>query len=714
MPTTVRLIGALIAVQLLYACNDRSPLSPTELVGRDSATLNVQPDSLTVGASRVITIPWAKNIGRRSVASTYSWRASAPSVARLLAHTSTSVTVTALSVGTTWIVRERGPLRDSVRLDVRNAAPIRIQPDSAALLVGQTFTFLLATPETVVWSSDVPQVASVSSTGRVNALAAGTVTVRAVAPDGRSGTARVVITSPAPPPTQGLPTTVRLPASIDTMVAASRSALAVRTLRPANGAGLQSALDSSRFGDEILLSPGTTYTGNFVLRRKTGTGWITVRTALADTDIPTAGVRARPSTANRFGRIQSSNSMLPAISTAAGTAGYRFLAVEITVAPSAATAYSLVSLGNGDGSQTGPNQPSRLVFDRVYVHGHPTLDFQRCFHVNSGATAIVDSWISDCHGRGYDSQAIFGYNGTGPYLIENNHLEGAGENVMFGGGGDPAVTGLVPSDITLRRNFVYKPATWQGVWSVKNSFELKSAKRVLVEGNVFDGSWVDGQVGFAIVLKTTNQFGTATWNETSDVTFRFNIIRNAACGMSLAGNPEGRPAVAMNKLYVGHNSFESNSLPGCGRVLEVSNVDTLTVEHNAGVSGAYGVSIHGNIKMKKFEMTNNIFGVTGPRYSVWDWALSSLDGGGFGTEALNYHVAAPYRVVGNLFVGVRIGLFPAGSASASADNTVFVNFPHDLRPSPNSLLIGAGAGGKTPGPDWTILGQRTAVVVVRP
>ena len=127
-------------------------------------------------------------------------------------------------------------------------------------------------------------------------------------------------------------------------------------------------------------------------------------------------------------------------------------------------------------------------------------------------------------------------------------------------------------------------------------------------------------------------------------------------------------------------------------MLEVNGVDFLRVERNAGVSYAYGVSIHGTSKMKNFEMINNIFGVTAPRYTLWDWAFSSLTGGGFGTEALNTHVATPYVVQGNLFLGVRQGLFPADNFYSSATVAGFENFPSDLRLLPGSSLAGAGVG----------------------
>ena len=73
---------------------------------------------------------------------------------------------------------------------------------------------------------------------------------------------------------------------------------------------------------------------------------------------------------------------------------------------------------------------------------------------------ILNSYVSDIKAINADSQAINGYNGAGPFTIENNYLEAAGENVLFGGG-DPAVTNLVPSDIVLRRNHLFKPLEWR-------------------------------------------------------------------------------------------------------------------------------------------------------------------------------------------------------------------------------------------------------------
>ena len=150
--------------------------------------------------------------------------------------------------------------------------------------------------------------------------------------------------------------------------------------------------------------------------------------------------------------------------------------------------------------------------------------------MNGRDIAVINSYLSDFKEVGADSQAISGWNGPGPFKIENNYLEAAGENVMFGGA-DPAVHGLVPSDIEIVRNHFAKPLRWkmdhpsyEGTpWAVKNLFELKNARRVLVEGNLLEHNWPHAQNGFAILFTPRNQDGRAPWSVVEDVTFRNNV-----------------------------------------------------------------------------------------------------------------------------------------------------------------------------------------------
>ena len=137
--------------------------------------------------------------------------------------------------------------------------------------------------------------------------------------------------------------------------------------------------------------------------------------------------------------------------------------------------------------------PHDIIVDRCYLHGDPVLGGRRGVALNGKSLAVIDSYLADFKEVGADSQAVLGVNGPGPFKIVNNHLESAGENVMFGGGA-PAIHDLVPSDIEIRHNYFFKPTSWRGVWAaVKNLFELKNARRVLVEGNIFENNWLASQ-----------------------------------------------------------------------------------------------------------------------------------------------------------------------------------------------------------------------------
>ena len=59
-------------------------------------------------------------------------------------------------------------------------------------------------------------------------------------------------------------------------------------------------------------------------------------------------------------------------------------------------------------------------------------------------------------------------------------------------------------------------------WMVKNSFELKNAQDVLVEGNVFENVWVADQPGYPILFTPRNQNAHAPWVVVQNVVFRNN------------------------------------------------------------------------------------------------------------------------------------------------------------------------------------------------
>jgi hypothetical protein len=395
-----------------------------------------------------------------------------------------------------------------------------------------------------------------------------------------------------------------------------------RAVRVGANANLQAALDAARPGDVLLLPPGATYVGNFALRNKAQApsnapagGWIVVRTDVPDAALGAAGTRMTPSRAAslRLARILSPNNE-PAIGTDAAAHHWRLTGIELGATAAAKDMNTLVRFGKAaDEQRTLASVPHHLVVDRSYLHGSPTLDMKRCLTLNSATSAVVDSWLTECHSNNGDSQAVLGYNGGGPFKIENNYLAAGHEVVMFGGG-DPAIIEMLPSDIELRHNHITRPLAWRKKWQVKNLVETKNVRRLLIEGNVIENNWSDAQNGFAFVLKSENQDGTAPWSTSSDVTVRYNHIRNTGSVFNLSGlgsNPA--KVVPAARFLVTHNLAEGVNVgpyTGDGVAFQLlSGLSDVVVSHNTIINqnaSSSGVGFDGP-PVKGLVMHSNLF-----------------------------------------------------------------------------------------------------------
>ena len=227
---------------------------------------------------------------------------------------------------------------------------------------------------------------------------------------------------------------------------------------------LQAAIDAAAPGDSILLAAGQTFVGPFVLRAKPGASWITIRSDAPDSALPPDGVRLVPT--DKPGG-NTSRSLLPRLLGQSGAlkttpvlrtepGAHHYILKFLEIDGSANLGFeTLIALGENTTAAVSYD----LVIDRVYAHGHPWKGQKRGIALNSVRTDILNSYISDIKAVNADSQAIAGFNGAGPFRIVNNYLEGAGENILFGGS-DPALSNLVPSDIQILRNHIYKPLAW--------------------------------------------------------------------------------------------------------------------------------------------------------------------------------------------------------------------------------------------------------------
>ena len=248
---------------------------------------------------------------------------------------------------------------------------------------------------------------------------------------------------------------VAFAAALATLLAAAGvSSQQDNTIRVGAGGDLQAAIDRAKPGDTILLASGARFTGNFVLPVHAGTAFVTIRTDAAG--LPGPGTRTSPRYAPALAHIQSPSN-LPALRTAPRAHHWRI--ENVAFGPNRGGDGNIVALGD-DRAASREEIAHTLVLDRVYIYGDPAIGQKRGVALNSGATEIVHSYIADIKATGFDTQAIAGWNGPGPYLIDDNSLEAAGENILFGGA-DPSVDGLVPQDITITRNHITRPVSWR-------------------------------------------------------------------------------------------------------------------------------------------------------------------------------------------------------------------------------------------------------------
>ncbi len=417
-------------------------------------------------------------------------------------------------------------------------------------------------------------------------------------------------------------------------------------IRVAAGGDLQKALDSASYGDVIELEAGAVYQGSFRLPRKEGSGWIVIRSSEAAKLEP--GRRVSPEDAAYMARLVSGSD--PVVSAAPGAHHYRFIGIEIAPQEDVFL-HNLVLLEGASRDEL----PQHIIFDRCYIHGDAKLGARRGIALNSGAAAVINSHLSDFKMRGADSQAIAGWGGSGPYAIVNNYLEGAGENLMFGGA-DPRIRDLVPSDIEIRGNHFAKPLSWKDSpshWTIKNLLELKNARRVLIDGNLFEHHWPQSQSGFSILFTVRNQEGSAPWSVVEDVTFSNNIVRNVSDGINILAVDDIHSSGQAARITIRNNLFENiGGEWGSGRLFQLlGGLQDLIIENNTASNSGSILMVEGPVNQRVAFRSNtaihNEYGFIGTGTGVGNATLKTY------FSDLSFH--------DNFLIGGPPGNYPANN-----------------------------------------------------
>ena len=292
----------------------------------------------------------------------------------------------------------------------------------------------------------------------------------------------------------------------------------------------------------------------------------------------------------------------------------------------------------------------------------------------------------------------------------NNYLSASGENVFFGGA-DPNIPNLNPSDIEIRRNHIFKPLAWKGVWTVKNLFELKNAKRVLFEGNVLENCWVNAQNGVAIIFQALTDNNSAPWTTVQDVTVRYNRIVNTVAGVVVASrvayatsySAAVLPSNPSQRISFQHNLFEQIGYDHLFAMY--GDLQDASLVHNTGFAGKTALAMDGDPEAR-LVMIDNIVG-----HGAYGFFGSNY---GEGNPAVN-HYAPSATILGNVLSnGFNPALYPAaGNYFPATTSDVGFNNPTggDYSLSAASAYRGKATDGTDPGVDLAALRAAISGVV---
>lgn len=192
-----------------------------------SVTVTPATASVEIGRTSQLSASTTDAAGQPLTGRTIAWTTSNAAVATV---TGTGL-VTGVAVGTATITAtsEGKTGTAAITVTVVPVASVAVTPATASVVVGQTTT-LSATPQdaagnaltgrTVTWSTSASAIATVSSSGVVTGVAAGTVTITATS-EGKSGTVTVTVTPVPVASVSVAPATVSVPAGQSTQFTAT-------------------------------------------------------------------------------------------------------------------------------------------------------------------------------------------------------------------------------------------------------------------------------------------------------------------------------------------------------------------------------------------------------------------------------------------------------------------------------------------------------------
>jgi hypothetical protein len=160
--------------------------------------------------------------------------------------------------------------------------------------------------------------------------------------------------------------------------------------------------------------------------------------------------------------------------------------------------------------------------------------------------------------------------------------------------------------------------------SVKNLFELKAAKHVVVRRNIFERSWTDAQTGYGLSFKSVNQDGHAPWSATEDVLLEDNVVRDVENGINIQGVAADQLGGRTTGIVIRGNDVQTSGVA----VQITGGPGTITLDRTTFVNGYTFLQLAG-APIESLTVTNtlanhNAYGVKGESTAVGTPSLTKF------------------------------------------------------------------------------------------
>ena len=130
--------------------------------------------------------------------------------------------------------------------------------------------------------------------------------------------------------------------------------------------------------------------------------------------------------------------------------------------------------------------------------------------------------------------------------------------------GGTAKWAVTPSYMEFRRNYLKKPTAWRAGqpdhdgsnWQVKNLFEVKTARYMVIDGNIMENSWIKDQA-YSLVFTVRYADFLHEAAVIREIQFSNNIVKNVANGFNITPTDNYGPTGLTQDITIRNNLFQN-------------------------------------------------------------------------------------------------------------------------------------------------------------